>query len=185
MAECAKNLRIVKASRKDLPELQLLMRQSIKTLQAPFLTKAQIKASFEVMGLDSQLIEDGTYFAVYIQDVLAGCGGWSMRATLYGGDHSKGRNARWLDPSREPARIRAMYTHPDFVRLGVGRLVLLTCEQAARDAGFKRAEMMATLAGVPLYEACGYAKIEDVFDITSDGTKVPLVRMGKSLGLSP
>ena len=104
-----------------------------------------------------------------------------MRDTLYGGDHSKGRNARLLDPSLEPARIRAMYTHPDFTRRGVGRLILDTCEQAARDAGFARAEMMATLAGVPLYEACGYVRIEEVLDTTSDGTKVPLIRMGKQL----
>jgi len=181
MADWAKNLRIVKVTRKDLPQLQSLMGESIETLQAPFLTKAQIKASYEVMGLDTQLIEDGTYYAVYTHEKLAGCGGWSRRDTLYGGDHSKGRNDRWLDPGAEAARIRAMYTHPDFTRRGVGRLILDTCEQAARGAGFKRAEMMATLAGVPLYKACGYTKIEDVFDTTSDGTKVPLMRMGKCL----
>jgi len=161
------------------------MCKSIETLQAPFLTKAQIRASFEVMGLDTTLIEDGTYFAVYANDALAGCGGWSKRETLYGGDHSfnvrGGRNARLLDPTFEAARIRAMYTHPDFTRRGVGRLILQTCEQEARGAGFARAEMMATLAGVPLYEACGYMKIEEVFDTTSDGTKVPLIRMGKPL----
>lgn len=181
MSASAKNLRIVKASSNDLPGLLRLMRESIENLQAPFLNKTQIRASHEVMGLDTQLIDDNTYFAVYIGMSLAGCGGWSNRATLYGGDHSKGRNARLLDPAREPARIRAMYTHPDFTRRGVGRLILDTCEQAARNAGFKRAEMMATLAGVPLYEACGYAKIENVVDITSDGTEIPLVRMGKSL----
>jgi len=181
MTNTAKNLRIVRALRKDLPQLQALMRKSIETLQSQFLTKPQIRASFEVMGLDTQLIEDGTYFAVLLDGELAGCGGWSGRDTLYGGDHSKGRNARLLDPSLEPARIRAMYTHPDFTRRGIGRLILDTCEQAARDAGFKRAEMMATLAGVPLYAACGYEKIEDIFDTTSDGTKVPLVRMGKPL----
>jgi len=181
MADWAKNLRIVKVTRKDLPQLQSLMGESIETLQAPFLTKAQIKASYEIMGLDTQLIEDGTYYAVYTHGKLAGCGGWSRRDTLYGGDHSRGRNDRWLDPGAEAARIRAMYTHPDFTRRGVGRLILDTCEQAARDAGFKRAEMMATLAGVPLYKACGYTKIEDVFDTTSDGTKVPLMRMGKCL----
>jgi len=181
MSRSANNLRIIKASRKDLPRLQQLMHKSIETLQTSFLTDVQIKASFEVMGLDTQLIEDRTYFAVFSQNILAGCGGWSMRATLYGGDHSKGRSARLLDPKTEAARIRAMYTHPDFARRGVGRLVLGTCEQAARDAGFKRAEMMATLAGVPLYEACGYTKIEKVFDTTSDGTKVPLIKMGKHL----
>jgi len=177
----AKNLRIVKSLRNDLPQLQILMRKSIETLQVPFLTKAQIRASFEVMGLDTQLIKDGTYYAVFLQSKLAGCGGWSKRETLYGGDHSKGRNARLLNPHTEAARIRAMYTHPDFTRIGVGRLILDTCEQAARDAGFKRIKMMATLAGVPLYTACGYQKLEEIFDTTSDGTKVPLIRMGKQL----
>ena len=181
MTHYAKNLRIVKALRNDLPQLQILMRKSIETLQVPFLTKAQIRASFEVMGLDTQLIKDGTYYAVFLQNKLAGCGGWSKRETLYGGDHSKGRNARLLNPHTEAARIRAMYTHPDFTRIGVGRLILDTCELAARDAGFKRAEMMATLAGVPLYTACGYQKLEEIFDTTSDGTKVPLIRMGKQL----
>ncbi len=189
MTNYAKNLRIIKACRKDLPQLQGLMRKSIETLQVPFLTKTQIRASFEVMGLDTQLIEDSTYYIVLAEIPegdggemeLAGCGGWSRRATLYGGDHSKGRNARLLDPKTEAARIRAMYTHPDFTRRGVGRLILSTCEQAARYAGFKRAEMMATLAGVPLYTACGYIKIEEIFDTTSDGTQVPLIRMGKPL----
>ena len=181
MTHYAKNLRIVKSLRNDLPQLQILMRKSIETLQVPFLTKAQIRASFEVMGLDTQLIKDGTYYAVFLQSKLAGCGGWSKRETLYGGDHSKGRNARLLNPHTEAARIRAMYTHPDFTRIGVGRLILDTCEQAARDAGFKRTEMMATLAGVPLYTACGYQKLEEIFDTTSDGTKVPLIRMGKQL----
>jgi len=165
------------------------MGQSINILQTGFLSKAQIRASIEVMGLDSRLIKDGTYFAVWAKtdmgDKLAGCGGWSKRETLYGGDHSiqvmGGRNARLLDPDTEAARIRAMYTHPDWTRRGVGRLVLATCEQAAQDAGFKRAEMMSTLAGVPLYEACGYEKIESHIDTTSDGTKIPLVRMGKQL----
>jgi len=141
------------------------------------------------MGLDSRLIKDGTYFAVWattdMGDILAGCGGWSKRATLYGGDHSEGRNARLLDPKTEAARIRAMYTDPDWTRKGVGRLVLETCEQAARGAGFKRAEMMSTLAGVPLYEACGYDKIETHTDTTSNGTKIPLVRMGKTFPHEP
>jgi len=185
MAQHATNLRIVKAFGKDLPQLKDLVNKSINILQTGFLSKAQIRASAEVMGLDTRLIKDGTYFMVWALttqgEELAGCGGWSKRETLYGGDHSAGRNARLLDPKTEAARIRAMYTHPDWTRRGVGRLILNTCEQAARDAGFKRAEMMATLAGVPLYIACGYTKINTHTDTTSDGTKIPLVRMNKRL----
>ena len=133
------------------------------------------------MGLDTQLIEDGTYCLARSGTTLVGCGGWSMRNTLYGGNHSKGRNTDLLDPDKDAARIRAMYTHPDWVRRGIGRLILDHCEQAARHTGFKRAEMMATLAGAPLYRACGYTEIEKHTDIAKDGTPIPLVRMGRSL----
>ncbi|HFB55419.1 MAG TPA: GNAT family N-acetyltransferase [Hellea balneolensis] len=182
-----KNFSIRRSKRENLTLIKTLMRDSIEILQKPFLSPAQISASFEVMGLDTQLIDDGSYFCVWAHDIrmkdtlLVGCGGWSFRNTLYGGNHSKGRDAQKLDPKCDAARIRAMYTHPDWVRQGIGRLILTTCEQAARDAGFVRAEMMATLAGVPLYEKCGYTKIEQHVDITTDGSQIPLVRMGKSL----
>jgi GNAT superfamily N-acetyltransferase len=160
----------------DLPALAALMARAIDRLQRGFLDPAQIAASHAVMGLDSQLIADRTYFVVEDAGRLAGCGGWSWRATLYGGDHSAALRApAALDPGRDAARVRAMYTDPDFARRGVGRLVLSLCEAAARTAGFRRAELMATLAGAPLYRACGYVEIEPVTDV------VPLIRMGKSL----
>src|SRR3546814_3325602 len=115
------------------------------------------------MGLDKTLIADRTYWLASIDETLAGCGGWSRRATLYGGDHSTGlRDPALLDPTTDAARIRAMYTDPDFARRGVGRLVISLCEDAARAAGFARAELMATLAGEPLYRACGYTPIAPV-----------------------
>ena len=132
------------------------------------------------MGLDTQLVDDGTYYLVEIDGALAGCGGWSRRATLYGGDQSPGRSARLLDPATEPARVRAMYTHPRHTRKGVGRLILSICEAAARAGGFRRVELMATLAGVPLYHACGYEPLERVVD-DRGGAGVPLVRMHKVL----
>src|ERR1700742_2230742 len=143
-----------------MPALTALMQASIRQLLPQFLSPAEVEASFAVMGLDSQLIEDGTYFVVESDGALAGCGGWSRRATLFGGNHSAGRDARLLDPASEPARVRAMYTDPAFVRRGVGRKILDLCEDAARAEGFSRAEMGATMAGKPLYEACGYCAIE-------------------------
>jgi GNAT superfamily N-acetyltransferase len=165
----------------DLPALKRLMDRAIDTLLSPWLDAGQVRASHAVMGLDTQLIADRTYFVVETAAVLAGCGGWSRRATLYGGDHSTDlREPRLLDPAAEPARVRAMYTDPDFVRRGVGRLVLQTCESAARDEGFGAAELMATLAGEPLYSAAGYRPIERIID-GSGGAPVPLIRMRKTL----
>lgn len=164
----------------DLPTLHALMARAIAELQTGFLSPEQVAASATMMGLDSRLIADRGYFLAEIGGVVAGCGGWSRRATLYGGDHSPGRDARLLDPATEPARIRAMYTHPDFTRRGVGRAILAACEAAARAAGFGHAELMATLAGVPLYRAAGFAAIEDVID-SNGAVPVPLVRMGKRL----
>jgi GNAT superfamily N-acetyltransferase len=170
------------ATEDDLPALAALMALAIEVLQTEFLSKAEIAASHAFMGLDTRLIADRTYFLVENDGRLAGCGGWGRRATLYGGDHSTTlQDAALLDPARDPARVRAMYTHPDHARRGVGRLILSLCEAAAAEAGFKRVEMMATLSGVPLYEACGYEPIERTASSAVDGVSVPLVRMGKSL----
>lgn len=169
------------ANEADLPALRGIMARAIAELQTRFLTPEQVAASTAMMGLDTRLIEDRTYVVAEIDGAIAGCGGWSCRATLYGGDHSAGRDARLLDPATEPARVRAMYTNPDFVRRGVGRAVLAACEAGACEAGFHRVELMATLAGQPLYLAAGYAPIEAIFD-TNGAVPVPLVRMGKDLG---
>ena len=109
------------ATMAELAELRTLMAASIRKLIGAYLDAARVEASFEIMGVDTQLIEDGTYFVVECERRIVGCGGWSRRATLFGGDHSGGRDARLLDPAREPARVRAMYTRPDFARRGVGR----------------------------------------------------------------
>jgi GNAT superfamily N-acetyltransferase len=168
------------ATRDDLPALTALMELAIGELQKPFLKPAQIASSRTIMGIDTQLIDDGTYFIVEQDGQLAGCGGWSRRATLYGSDASPGRDPALLNPAKDPARVRAMYTHPDFTRRGVGRLILDLCESAARAENFIHAELMATMAGVPLYRACGYLAVADVSD-ASGGTPVPLMRMRKRL----
>ncbi len=164
----------------DVDALRALMEAAIAELQKPFLDPQQIASSRTIMGLDTQLVEDGTYFVVLCDGVIAGCGGWSRRATLYGGDQSPGRSAALLDPARDPARVRAMYTHPDHVRKGVGRLILTLCEDAARAEGYARVELMATMSGVPLYRACGYEGVEPVSDARG-GAAVPLLRMNKPL----
>ncbi len=164
----------------DLALLRALMARAIGELQQPFLTAGQIAASRQLMGLDTQLVDDGTYYVVEIDDTIAGCGGWSRRATLYGGDQTPGRSPALLDPRCDAARVRAMYTHPDYVRRGVGRLILGLCEQAARAEGYTRVELMATLAGEPLYRAAGYVLVEAVID-GRGGADVPLRLMTKTL----
>lgn len=156
------------------------MALSIAELQRAYLTPGQLAASSAQMGLDSQLIDDGTYFMVHEGNALAGCGGWSFRATLYGGNHSAGRSARELDPATERARIRAMFTHPDFVRRGVGKIIIEAGEAAARAAGFRAMEMAASMAGKPFYLRCGYTIESEWFD-ENGAEPVPLATMVKAL----
>ncbi|WP_419814747.1 GNAT family N-acetyltransferase [Glacieibacterium sp.] len=164
----------------DLPALQAMITRAIMQLQSPFLEPEQVAASATMMGLDTQLVDDGTYLVADLDGAMAACGGWSKRATSYGGDHSPGRSARLLDPDTEPTRIRAMYTDPAFVRRGLGRLMLAACEDAARAAGFREATMVATMAGLPLYLACGYVSVE-AFEDRNGAVAVPLVHMRKPL----
>lgn len=170
------------ATEADIPALVALMDRSIAGPLAAFLTSDQIAASRKLMGIDSQLIADRTYVIVEADGLMAGCGGWSGRITEYGGDHTPGRMPAPLTPGVDAARIRAMYTAPEFVRRGVGRLILDLCEAAARAAGYDRAELVATMGGEPLYLAAGYREIER-FEDDRGGAPVPLVRMGKRLAV--
>ena len=169
------------ATEADIPALVALMDRAITGPLAAFLTPEQIAASRKLMGLDSQIIADRTYFIVEADGVLAGCGGWSGRITEYGGDHTPGRVPSPLTPGIDAARVRAMYTAPGFVRRGIGRMILDLCEAAALAAGYDRAELVATMSGEPLYLAAGYLEMER-FEDDRGGAAVPLVRMGKRLG---
>jgi GNAT superfamily N-acetyltransferase len=171
----------IRAARLDeLAALTDVMNLAIGELLKPYLDAAEVASSRAIMGLDTQLVQDGTYFVVEQDGSLAGCGGWSRRATMYGGDVSPGRDPALLDPARDAARVRAMYTHPAFVRRGVGRMILAACEEAARAEGFRRAELVATMAGLPLYSACGYEVVERFSD-DRGGAPVPLALMAKAL----
>jgi GNAT superfamily N-acetyltransferase len=169
------------ATLEDVPRLTPVMNAAINELQRGFLEDEQIEASRAVMGLDTQLIEDGTYFVIdaHAGDI-AGCGGWSRRATMYGNDHSPGRNAILLDPAVDAARVRAMYTNPKYARRGVGRLVLSLCEAAAAAEGFGRLELVGTLSGEPLYTAYGFTPIERI-EVSVSAVSVPAVRMKKAV----
>lgn len=172
------------ATPNDIPALRELIERSVRELQVGWYTPEQIEAAVHsVFGVDTQLIDDGTYYVAEIGGQIAGCGGWSKRDTLYGSSHyAHARNDALLDPAREPARIRAFFTHPAFARKGVGRALLKHCEEAARSAGFQRMEMAATLPGVPLYAANGYEALAS-FDVPlPGGHSISVQRMAKRIG---
>lgn len=177
----------------DVPVLRELIAASVRGLQAQDYTPVQLELALKtVYGVDSQLIADGTYFAVETrpardsrgaqeQPVIVGCGGWSKRKTLYGGDVWTGREDSLLDPQRDAAKIRAFFVHPDWARQGIGTIVLDACEAAAKAAGFRRLEMGATLTGVPFYKIKGYVELESLAVPMPEGESLPIIRMGKDV----
>jgi GNAT superfamily N-acetyltransferase len=166
----------------DIPRLNELISWSVRGLSAAYYTANQIESAIKyVFGVDTQLVIDGTYYIAEMDGELAGCGGWSKRNTLYGGDQHKEIEDPLLDPATDAARIRAFFVHPDFARRGVGRYLINVCENAAKANGFKSIEMGATLPGVPLYAAVGYAAIERIDTQLPDGEVLGIVRMRKNL----
>ncbi len=166
----------------DVPGIEALIATSVHGLQAADYTPEQRDGALgTVFGVDRQMIADGTYFVVELEGRLAACGGWSRRATPFGGDHSPRKDDRFLDPAHDAARIRAFFVDPGFARRGIGTLLLNTCESAARAAGFTRAELTSTLTGVPLYEARGFLAREHFELPLSNGAVLPVVRMEKAL----
>ena len=175
-------LRIRPARLDELAALAQLIARSVRVLSAGYYTPRQIELSLiHVFGVDTQLITDETYFAAEADGQLAGCGGWSKRKTLYGGDQLKEGEDNLLNPATDFARIRAFFVDPAWARRGVGRQLLEACETAARAAGFTRLELAATLPGVPLYEIAGYRAVEQLAVPMPEGETLPIVRMEKHL----
>jgi GNAT superfamily N-acetyltransferase len=178
------SIRIRLATPADVPRMREVIEASVRGLQPGFYTQHQIDRALEsVYGVDSRLIADGTYFAAEDTSVtpplIVACGGWSKRKTLYGGDQWSGREDSLLDPARDAAKIRAFFVHPDWARRGIGGMILEACETAARDAGFTRLEMGATLSGVPFYRAKGYEPAEEQRVSLGDGSSMAILRMTK------
>ncbi len=169
------------ASTADIPALNRLIERSARTLSRGYYDERQIEAAItHVFGVDSQLVVDGTYFVAMWRDEIAGCGGWSRRSTLFGGDGFVGRCNGLLNPTTDPARIRAFFVGENQARRGVGRALLATCEDAAVRAGFLSATLMATLPGIPFYAACGY-RADGALSHDCNGVAVPFVSMTKRL----
>jgi GNAT superfamily N-acetyltransferase len=177
----------------DIPALRALIDASVRGLQAQDYTPSQIEnALHTVFGVDSQLIADGTYLVAEstaeaggssAESLIVGCGGWSKRKTLYGGDRWSGRQDDLLDPLHDAAKIRSFFIHPEWARRGIGTMILDTCEAAARAAGFTRFEMGATLTGVKLFQTRGYLPLEHLEIPVGNGVSLPIVRMEKQGGI--
>jgi GNAT superfamily N-acetyltransferase len=178
------NIHIRPATSKDIPRLLEIIEASVRGLQTDDYSPAQIEGALKsVYGVDSQLIADGTYLVAEVIELSAkmvGCGGWSKRKTLYGGDQYAAREDSLLDPVRDAAKIRAFFVHPQWARRGIGGLILEACERAATEAGFTRLEMGATLSGVAFYHAKGYEPLENLEVSLSNGAVLPIVRMAKN-----
>jgi GNAT superfamily N-acetyltransferase len=178
-----------RATADDIPTLTALIDMSVRGLQTGDYSAAQIDGALRaVYGVDTRLIADGTYFVVETassDSLIVGCGGWSKRRTLYGGDHYQAREDKLLDPQRDAARIRAFFVHPAWARRGIGAAILDACERAAVAAGFTRLEMGATLTGVPFYQAKGYRAVEDMAVPLPDGEVLAIVRMEKDVEQKP
>ncbi|CAN5325968.1 GNAT family N-acetyltransferase [soil metagenome] len=165
----------------EIPYLENLIAASARALGRGFYSEAETEAAItHVFGVDTELVADRTYLVATIGDAIAGCGGWSRRRTLFGGDRYAKRESGLLDPATEPARIRAFFVHPDHARKRVGSAILHACEDAARDAGFTATTLMATLPGVPFYTAHGYQAGEEA-TLDLDGVPVKFVNMRREL----
>jgi GNAT superfamily N-acetyltransferase len=176
------NLTIRPAVAGDVPALTMLIASSVRGLQAQDYTPSQLEGALaSVYGVDTQLIADGTYFVAEVDGTMVACGGWSKRKTLFGADHCAGREDSLLNPTRDAAKIRAFFVHPDWVRRGIASLILKTCEDAAYARGFRRFEMGATLTGIPMYAARGYVTGERIEVPLPNGLSLTVVRMSKIL----
>ena len=170
------------ATHGDIPALDRLIPPSARVLSRAYYSERQIQAAIRyVFGVDSQLIADGTYYVAVDEDEIVGCGGWSWRRTLYGGDQRPMGAGALLDPAVDAARIRAFFVASDHARQGIGGRILSACERAAAATGFSRLELMSTLPGVPFYSRFGFREVERVVDTLPDGTSIEFVRMTRSL----
>jgi GNAT superfamily N-acetyltransferase len=166
----------------DRDDLRALIAQSALQLSRGYYEQEQIEAALKgAFGVDTSLIEDGTYFVAQTRAMLIGCGGWSRRKTMFGGDQFSARNAALLDPKTDAARIRAFFVHPEWARKGVGRAILDRCESEAARAGFRSFELMATLPGVPFYRAAGYEGNEPARYELAPGVEIEFLPMAKPL----
>jgi GNAT superfamily N-acetyltransferase len=174
------------AREEDVPTLEALIPVSVRALQAPYYSSAQMEAALgSVFGVDRRLIRDRTYFVAEKDTMIVGCGGWSRRRSLYGGDNVRSGEDELLNPQRDAARVRAFFVHPAWTRRGIGRSIMAACERAIFEVGFRKVDIVATLAGEPLYASFGYVVVERYEIALLHGIRLQVVRMTKSVEADP
>ncbi len=170
------------ARMEDVPSLKQLIPESARELSKGFYTEQQAESAIKyIFGVDTQLVLDETYYIAEAGGQIVGCGGWSKRKTMFGGDQMKEQADPLLNPLTDAGRIRAFFIHPQWARKGIGRRIIQACEDAARADGFNRMELVATMPGEPLYAAMGYEVTRRFDQPVADGTLIPLAHMKKSL----
>jgi len=173
---------IRKATMEDCDAIQQLIAESARRLSREHYSDTQIEAAIaKVFGVDTTLIEDGTYFVVESNGQLAGSGGWSKRKTLFGGDQYSSRDVAYSDPKTEPAKIRAFFIHPDHARKGIARMILSHCEEEARAQGFRALELLSTLPGIEFYKSCGFVETGNLDLDLTETVKLEFVPMRKEI----
>src|SRR5258708_27860028 len=99
--DAAGSFLIREATASDVPELRRLIEQSVRRLQKNDYTPEQIEGALgHALGLDTQLIEDGTYFVAEVAGPtgVVGCrGGGEPAAPIWGG-HPPARRKENLHP---------------------------------------------------------------------------------------
>lgn len=172
------DLQVQLSTLEQVPMLNELIVESARQLSKGFYTEQEAESAIQyVFGVDTALVKDGSYFTATLDGTLAGCGGWSRRRTLYGGDQRLIGGDEFLNPEKDAARIRAFFIAPSAARQGVGRAIFEACKQAALAQGFSSLELMATLPGVPFYKVLGFEKVEEVVDTLPDGVAIRFERM--------
>ena len=170
------------ATRDDVPAIARVMRASLRELGRAAYSEEQVASSLVYLAVpDAQLIDDGTYFVAVVDDEVVACGGWSRRRKTHAGSAQSDADNTPLDPAREPARIRAMFTDPRFARRGLGRAILERCERDAAAAGFARIQLVAMRSGEELYRACGYVEVGDAPVTLEDGVVLECTLMEKAV----
>ena len=171
-----------RALRADIPLLAALIERSAHGLSARTTPKSQVAGALRgAFGVDTQLVDDGTYFVAEEDGVLADAAAGAFARRSSAAMRAPIATPRCSIRVPMPPRFAHFSWSPSKARRGVGSLLLERCESEARERGFSRVELMATLPGVRLYAARGYVGTQHVSYDLGNGEHIDFVPMSKQL----